>query len=300
MTPILLCEPNFSEGRDLDLVAKIIQPVKDNPGVTIIDLDSDGDHNRTVLTFLGEPADVLDAICALAEQTTALIDMTMHQGSHPRMGALDVVPFVPIRGLGSAEAVAAAKQFGEHLGSLGVPVYFYEDAATRPERKRLPAIRKGQYEALAEKMLDPTFAPDAGPATFNPRSGATVTGSRFPLLAYNVNLATTDLELGTRIAKTVRESSGGLPGVRGIALALEAKQQVQVSMNLTDYRLTSIPTVFNMIVDLASQAGVEVIDAELVGPVPLEAFEAVLRDTLKLKSFDMHQIIENAILDSDS
>jgi glutamate formiminotransferase len=300
MKPILLCEPNFSEGRDLDLVERIIAPVRAADGVKIIDLDSDADHNRTVLTFLGSPDDVLAATCALAEQTTALIDMTSHTGSHPRMGALDVVPFVPIRNMTSEQAVAVAKQFGEHLGSLGVPVYFYEDAATRPERKRLPAIRKGQYEILSEKMLDPAFAPDAGPAEFNPRSGATVTGSRFPLLAYNVNLATTDLDLGTRIAKAVRESSGGFPGVRGIALALEEKQQVQVSMNLTDYRRTSIPTVYNAIVDLAGREGVEVVDAELVGPVPLAALEAVLRNTLKLKSFDMHQIIENALLDSES
>jgi glutamate formiminotransferase len=298
MDRILLCEPNFSEGRDLDLVKQIIEPVRANPGVTVIDLDSDADHNRTVLTFLGGPDDVLTAICALAERTTTLIDMASHQGSHPRMGALDVVPFVPIRGLTSDDAVATARQFGEYLGSLGVPVYYYEDAATRPDRKRLPTIRKGQYEALPEKMLDPNFAPDAGPAEFNPRSGATVTGSRFPLLAYNVNLNTTDLDLAKRIASAVRESSGGLPAVRGIALPLEEKQQVQVSMNLTDYRQTSIPTVFNMIVDLADQAGVDVADAELIGPVPLAAFEAVLRDTLKLKCFDMHQIIENAILDS--
>ncbi len=297
MSRILLCEPNISEGRDLARVERIVAPVRNTPGVRVIDLDSDADHNRTVLTFLGAPEAVLRAANAMAEVAVELIDMTAHTGSHPRMGAIDVAAFVPIRNVTSDEAVAISRQFGEHLCSLGVPVYYYEDAATRPDRKSLPKIRKGQYEALPEKMLDPNFAPDAGPAAFNPKSGATVTGSRFPLLAYNVNLATTDLELATAIAKSIRETSGGFPKVRAIALPLHGKQQVQVSMNLVDYRVTSIPSVFEAIRTQAEASGVDIVDAELVGPVPLAAFEDALKHYLKLDTFDMHQIVENAILD---
>jgi glutamate formiminotransferase / 5-formyltetrahydrofolate cyclo-ligase len=297
MSQILLCEPNLSEGRDLAIVEQIVAPVRATPGVKIIDLDSDADHNRTVLTFLGAPEAVLAAANAMADVAIELIDMSTHTGSHPRLGAIDVAAFVPIRNISADEAVAIAKQFGEHLGSLGVPVYYYEDAATRPERKSLPKIRKGQYEALPEKMLSPDFAPDAGPATFNAKSGATVTGSRFSLLAYNVNLATTDLDLATTIARSIRQSGGGFPAVRAIGLVLEEKQQVQVSMNLVDYRITAISTVFEAIRAQAEQAGVAVVDAELVGPVPLAAFEDALKHYLQLDTFDMHQIVENAILD---
>ena len=193
MRKILLCEPNISEGRDLALVEQVADEIRAVPGVKLLDYSSDPDHNRSVFTYLGEPEPALEATQRLAAKTFALIDMTTHHGSHPRQGALDVAPFIPIRNIDSAEAVAIARRFGRFVGELGVPVYYYEDAATRPERKSLPDIRKGEYEALPAKAGKPEWLPDEGPAIFNPKSGVTVTGARFPLVAFNVNLRTTDV-----------------------------------------------------------------------------------------------------------
>ena len=294
---VLLCEPNFSEGRDADVIERITAQVRSAPGVRLLDADSDADHNRSVLTYVGEPRAVLAATKAMASKAIELIDMSTHAGSHPRMGALDVVPFVPIRNMDTAEAVAIAKQFGEFLGELGVPVYYYEDAATSPDRKTVPQIRKGQYEALPAKLADPDWAPDAGPAEFNAASGATITGARFPLLAFNVNLATTDLAIADRIARAVRQSSGGLPHVRAIALALENAGMVQVSMNLTDFRQTPIPLVIEAIRAEAARHGVAVAGSQLVGPVPLAAMTGVFEPYLQLQGFSADQIIENALID---
>ena len=294
---VLLCEPNFSEGRDADVIERITAQVRSAPGVRLLDADSDADHNRSVLTYVGEPRAVLAATKAMASKAIELIDMSTHAGSHPRMGALDVVPFVPIRNMDTAEAVAIAKQFGEFLGELGVPVYYYEDAATSPDRKTVPQIRKGQYEALPAKLADPDWAPDAGPAEFNAASGATITGARFPLLAFNVNLATTDLAIADRIARAVRQSSGGLPHVRAIALALENAGMVQVSMNLTDFRQTPIPLVIEAIRAEAARHGVAVAGSQLVGPVPLAAMTGVFEHYLQLQGFSADQIIENALID---
>ncbi len=294
---ILLCEPNFSEGRDADIVERITAEVRNTPGVRLLDVDSDADHNRSVLTCIGAPEAVLSATKAMAARAIELIDMSKHTGSHPRMGAVDVVPFVPIRNMTTAEAVAVARQFGEFVGSLGVPVYYYEDAATRKDRKTVPQIRKGQYEALPAKLTDPDWAPDAGPAEFNPASGATITGARFPLLAFNVNLATTDLDLAGRIARTIRQSSGGMPHVRAIALPLEEANMVQVSMNLTDFRQTPIPLVMEAIRKAAAADGVSVAGTQLVGPVPLAAITGALEHYLQLQDFSADQIIENALID---
>ncbi len=294
---VLLCEPNFSEGRDADIIEQITDQVRAAPGVRLLDTDSDADHNRSVLTYVGEPEAVLAATKAMAAKAIELIDMAAHTGSHPRMGAVDVVPFVPVRNMDTAEAVAIARQFGEFLGSLGVPVYYYEDAATRPDRKTVPQIRKGQYEALPAKLADPDWAPDAGPAEFNPASGATITGARFPLLAFNVNLATTDLAVADRIARAVRQSSGGLPHVRAIALSLEEAGMVQVSMNLTDFTQTPIPLVMEAIRTEAARHGVAVAGSQLVGPVPLAAMTGVFQHYLQLQGFSPDQIIENALID---
>jgi len=297
MTKVLLCEPNFSEGRDAGIIEQVTDQVRRVTGVRLIDTNSDADHNRSVLSYLGEPVAVLAATKAMAAKAIELIDMRKHIGSHPRMGAVDVVPFVPVRNMETAEAVHIARQFGEFLGGLGVPVYYYEDAATRPNRKTVPQIRTGQYEALAEKLKDPGWSPDAGPAKFNAASGATITGVRMPLIALNVNLATTDLAVADRIARTVRESSGGLPHVRAIALSLEEARMVQVSMNLTNFRETPIPQVMEAIRSEAGSYGVSIAGAELVGPVPLEAVTEVLKRYLQAQDFSMEQIIENALID---
>jgi glutamate formiminotransferase len=251
-----------------------------------------------VLTYLGEPEAVLEATRAMAVKALELMDMSRHKGAHPRMGALDVCPFIPIRNVTTEEAVVIARRFGKHLGALGVPVYYYEDAATRPERLLLTSIRKGEYEGLPRKLQDPAWEPDEGPAVFNPKAGATVTGARFPLVAFNVNLRTTDLSIAERIAKAVRHINGGYRYVRAIGLALSDEGLVQVSMNLTNYLKTPVPRVLETIRSEASRYGVNVAGCEFVGPVPLGALEEPLKHYLQVHDFSMSQIIENALLDS--
>ena len=297
MRQVLLCEPNISEGRDLEAVEKVVDELRGAEGIKILDLSSDADHNRSVFTYLGDPESVLEATKAMAARALDLIDMSEHQGSHPRMGAVDVVPFVPVRGMETEDAVRIARRFGAFLGGLGVPVYYYEEAATRPEWEKLPAIRKGQYEALEAKLKDPAWAPDEGPQRFNPRAGATVTGVRFPLVAFNVNLRTADQAVADRIARAVRHISGGYRYVRAIGLTLEGESIVQVSMNLVNYTRTPLPRVLETIRSEAARYGVSVAGAELIGPVPLGALEEVVRYYLQAHDFSMDQVIETALLD---
>jgi glutamate formiminotransferase len=294
---VLSCVPNISEGRNKAIIEKVVDELRRVKGVTISSISSDPDHNRTVLTYLGRPEAVLAATQAMAGRAVELIDMSRHKGSHPRQGAVDVVPFIPVRGIETKEAVEISRTFGRYMGGLGVPVYYYEDSATRPERTLLTSIRKGEYEALAQKLAQPEWAPDEGPATFNPKSGATVTGARFPLIAMNVNLRTTDLDIAQTIARGVRHINGGYRYVRAIGLALADEGLVQVSMNLTNYAKTPIPRVLETIRSEADRYGVSVAGVELVGPVPLGAIEEPLRHYLQLHSFSMDQIIENSLLD---
>lgn len=297
MRKVLLCEPNISEGIDLALVNDVLAQIRRFPEVKILDVSSDADHNRSVFTYLGEPQSVLEATKAMAQKALERIDMRTHHGSHPRMGAVDVVPFVPVRGVSIAEAVEISREFGRFAGALGVPVYYYEEAAQRPEREKLPDIRKGQYEALEAKLKDPAWAPDEGPVAFNARSGGLVTGVRFPLVAFNVNLHTADVSIAERIAKAVRHINGGYRYVRAIGLAVEEKGQVQVSMNLVNYTKTPIPRVLETIRAEALRYGVLVAGTELVGPVPMEALQEVLKYYLQAHEFKMDQIIESALLD---
>ena len=294
---ILMCVPNISEGKNLKVVEQVMEEIRRVADVKVQDVSSDPDHNRSVLTYLGEPEAVLKATRAMAKKTFELIDMSKHHGSHPRMGAVDVVPFIPIRGVETKEAVEIARRFGKFVGEQGVPVYYYEDAATRPERKSLTDIRKGEYEALPEKLKSPAWAPDEGPAVFNPKSGGLVTGARFPLVAFNVNLRTENLEIAQKIAKAVRQINGGYRFVRAIGLSLEDQKMVQVSMNLTHYQKTPIPRVFETIRSEAARYGVNVAGTELVGPVPLGALEEVLKHYLQVHDFSMDQIIENALIE---
>lgn len=297
MKKVLLCEPNISEGIDHDLVEEVIDQVRQFNGIKILDISSDADHNRSVFTYLGEPEIVLQATQNMAKVALERIDMRTQHGSHPRMGAVDVAPFIPVRGMEIAEAVEIARRFGRFIGNLGVPVYYYEEAATRPEREKLPDIRKGQYEALQAKMQDPAWAPDEGPAVFNPKAGALVTGVRFPLVAFNVNLRTTDVSIAEQIAKGVRHINGGFRYVRAMGLALEEKGMVQVSMNLVNYAKTPIPRVLETVRAEARRYGVSVAGTELVGPVPLGALEEVLKYYLQAHDFKVDQIIENALID---
>ena len=297
MKKIVLCEVNVSEGRDLSVVEQIVDQVRQADRVRLLDYSADADHHRAVVTYLGEPEAVLEATKRLASKAVELIDMRQHQGSHPRMGAVDVVPFVPVRGVQTEEVVELARAFGRFWGSMGVPTYYYEEAATRPERRSLPAIRKGQYEALPEKLAQQDWKPDEGPAEFNARSGATVTGVRTPLVAFNVNLKTSDLAIADRIARAVRHINGGFRYVRAMGLALDGQDMVQVSMNLINVEKTPIPRVLETIRFEAQRHGVSVAGSELIGPVPMNALEEVLRHYLQCHDFSTEQIIEMALLD---
>jgi len=293
---ILECVPNISEGTEREIVEQVVEQLRKVEGVKILDYSSDADHNRSVLTYLGQPGAVLEATKAMALKALALIDMSQHQGSHPRMGAIDVVPFIPIKGVETEEAIEVARQFGRFLGEQGVPVYYYEDAATRPERTNLAKIRKGQYEALPDKLRDPAWAPDEGPAEFNPKAGATVTGVRFPLIAFNVNLRTTDLDIADRIARAVRHISGGYRYVKAMGVALEEKQMVQVSMNLTNYTKTPVPRVLETIRMEAARHGVSVAGTEVIGAIPMGAMEEIVKHYVQAHDFELSQVIEYSLL----
>ncbi len=294
---LLECVPNISEGRDPDKIASIAEEIKKHKKVRLLNISSDKDHHRSVFTFVGEPEAVKEAAFSFALKAIDLIDMRTHRGEHPRMGAVDVVPFVPIHGVEMEEAVRVAREFGKELGSRGIPIFFYEEAAFRDERKELPAIRKGEYEGLPEKLKDPQWKPDEGPAEFDPKSGATVVGARFPLIAYNVNLKSQDLSLARDVARKVRFKDGGFPHVRAMGVELKEKGMVQVSMNLTNYRETNIPKVYDFIEAEAVRRGVEVAGSEIVGLIPLDVLEGVVKHYLKYPEFSIRQVIEQRILE---
>jgi glutamate formiminotransferase len=294
---VLECVPNISEGRDLSKVEKLIEAVRSAPGVALLDYSSDEDHNRSVVTYVGEPEAVFQATLALCLRAFELIDMSLHKGAHPRMGAVDVIPFIPLREVSNKEAVELAHRLGRRLGEEGVPVYYYEEAASSPERRNLADVRRGEYEGLAQKLATPEGQPDAGPNKFNPGAGAVIVGVRFPLVAFNVNLATTDLEVAKRIADAVRHVRGGYRAVKAMGVALEEKGQVQVSMNLVNYQQTPIHRVVETVRFEAARHGVAVAGCELIGLAPLAAFEESLRHYLQIHDFSLDQIIETRLLE---
>jgi len=294
---LIECVPNVSEGRDAAVIERIAEAVRGTRGVELLDWSADRDHNRAVLTYVGEPEAVLAATQSLCLEAFAAIDMQGHRGAHPRLGAVDVIPFVPLRGVTSEEAVGLARRLGEWIGEQGVPVYYYEETATRAERRSLPDVRRGEYEGLAAKLVTPEGAPDAGPTAFNRRSGASIVGVRFPLIAFNVNLATGDLSVAKRIAEAVRFSGGGYRYVRAIGVALESTGQVQVSTDILQYEKTPIHRLLETIRSEAARCGVAVAGCELVGLAPLATFEEVIRHYLQVHDFSVDQIIESRLLE---
>ncbi len=287
------CVPNFSEGRRPEVVAAIELAAREVPGVRVLGMERDADHNRCVLTFAGEPAAVVEAAVACARKAAELIDLRNHQGEHPRMGATDVIPFVPIEGVDMAACVELARRCARRIGDeLGIPAFLYGEAATRDERRNLAQVREGEFEGLRELIgKDPAKTPDFGPHQIHASAGATAVGARFFLIAYNVNLESRDLKLAKRIAKAIREKDGGMKGVRALGLELRDSGCVQVSMNLVDYRQTSPAHAFARIAELAAAEGVQIRESEIIGLLPQEALELCARQTMQMKNL---QGMENA------
>jgi len=299
MAALIECIPNVSEGRRDDVVASLAAAaLSAAPGVVLLDRTSDADHNRSVLTFLGEGEALVAAMTALVGAALESIDLRKHAGAHPRLGAVDVIPFVPVRGATTADCVALAKTLGKTLADrYGLPVYLYEDAASRPERQNLANIRKGEFEGLASKMSDPAWKPDFGPSAPHPSGGASVVGARAPLIAYNINLATGDLAVADRIAKAIRHLSGGYRYVKAMGVKLEARGQVQVSINMTNFEKTPLHRVFETVRSEAEREGVAIVGSEIVGLVPQAALLAAAGHYLRLEADPAPQVLENKLLE---
>ena len=297
MPGLIECVPNFSEGRRAEVVDEIVRAIGQIDGITVLDHSRDETHNRSVVTFAGSAEMVVRAATAGVGRALELIDMEQHTGAHPRIGAVDVIPFVPLGSTTIEECVDLARRFGEQIATrFDLPVFLYGDAALRPERRRLAHVRRGQYEALREEIgTNADRAPDYGPPRLHPRGGAVAVGARKPLIAFNVNLRTDDLALAIRIASTIRESSGGLPAVQAMGVLLENPGQppmAQVSMNLVDWQRTGIPTVVREIRRLAREAGTDIDHCELIGLAPTGALLEVAAETLGLADFTADQALE--------
>jgi glutamate formiminotransferase len=289
---LIECVPNVSEGRRGDAIDRMADAIRAVEGARLLDRTSDVDHNRSVFTFAGPPEAVEAAAHALVDAALREIDLRTHTGEHPRIGAVDVVPFVPLAGTTMDECVEIAHRFGRAIAERhDLPVYFYAKAASRPERVRLPDIRRPQFEGLAE-LVATTHVPDAGPSRVHPSAGAMVTGARPPLIAFNIELDTTDVKLAKRIAKEIRESSGGLPAVQALGFELTDPPRAQVSMNLLDTTVTSLGRVWDEVERRASAEGVRILRGELIGLMPLDAALQATAGALRLEGFTRERIIE--------
>lgn len=298
MDKLIECVPNFSEGRDREKMERIVAPFRGRTGVRLLDYQADADHNRMVVTAIGEPAALAAAVIEAVGEAVAVIDMTTHTGQHPRMGACDVIPFVPVRNIEMAEAVAVSKEVAAALADrFNLSVFLYEESAGRPERRGLAAIRKGQFEGMAEKLRSPDWRPDYGPSTVHPSAGVTAVGARMPLVAFNVNLGTPDLAVADAIARKVRHIGGGLRYCKGIGVALADRGIVQVSMNLTDFTRTALYTALELVRVEARRYGVPVVGSEIVGLVPMAALIDSAVYYMGIEDFSSDQVLEARLLE---
>jgi len=290
--------PNFSEGRNEEIVRQIIAQAEGVQDVWILDWSMDIDHNRSVVTLVGSPEPLLEALFRMTKKAMELIDLRTHKGEHPRMGATDVIPLVPVMNITMEECVELSKRLGKRIGDeLNIPVFLYERSATAPHRENLADIRKGEFEGFFEKIKDPRWKPDFGPEEVHPTAGVTAVGAREYLIAFNVNLGTTRIEIAEKIAKAVRHISGGYRYVKAIAVDLKEKGMVQVSMNMTNYKKSPLFRVFETIKREAQRYGVPVVGTEIIGMVPMQAMLEVAQFYLQLDDFDMNRIIESKILE---
>lgn len=293
---ILECVPNFSEGRDPARIEAIVQPFRGREGVKLLDTQRDEDHNRLVVTVVGEPKALKAAVLEAMAAAVAVIDLRQHRGQHPRMGAVDVVPFIPVRHVTMAEAVELSRQVAAAAAeTLNLPIFLYEESASAPHRRNLAEIRKGQFEGMPEKLRQPEWAPDFGPAEVHPSAGVTAVGARMALVAYNVNLGTTHLEIANDIARKLRHLSGGLRYCKAIGIALTERGIVQVSMNMTDFTRTALYRAFELVRIEARRWGVPVVGSEIVGLVPMAALIDTAAYYLQLENFNPEQVLESRI-----
>lgn len=294
---IIECVPNFSEGRDLAKVEQIVTPLKDKEGVKLVNYEPDADYNRLVVTVLGEPEAVKAAVLEAIVVATDVIDLNRHEGEHLRMGATDVVPFIPIRNMSMEEAVTVAQDMGRAINErCGIPVFLYEEAASRPERRNLVTVRKGQFEGMPEKLLLPEWEPDFGERKIHPTAGIAAVGARLPLIAFNIDLGTTDVGIANTIARYIRQSAGGFQYIKAGGVELKEKGIVQVTMNITNYQKNPIYRVFETVKMEAKRYGVPVLGCEIVGLAPMEALMDTAAYYIGLHDFDSSKVIETALL----
>ena len=287
------CVPNFSEGRDLQKIDKIVAPSRGKQGVKLLDYSNDEDHNRLVVTVVGEPEPLRDAVLEAIGVAVELIDLNHHQGQHPRMGAVDVVPFIPIRNVTMEEAVALSKEVGKEVAKrYNLPVFLYEKSASAPHRENLAAVRKGEFEGMAEKIKQPEWHPDFGLAERHPTAGTVAIGARMPLVAYNINLNTPSLEIAHDIAKKIRFIGGGLRYCKAMGVELKDRGITQVSINMTDYTRTALYRAFELVRVEARRYGVSIVGSEIIGLVPMEALIDTASYYLGLENFSMEQVLE--------
>lgn len=295
MPKLVECVPNFSEGRRTAIIEQIIAAIKNVGGVKLLNYSSDASHNRSVVTFVGDPEGVLEAAFQAAKKAAELIDLEVHRGEHPRMGATDVIPFIPISEVTMDDCIVLARRLGQRLGEeLAIPVFLYEQAATRPERRNLANVRKGQYEGLKEAIHEADRQPDYGPCRVG-RAGATAVGARPPLIAYNINLGTADVSIAQKIARSIRGSSGGFQSVKALGVMLEEKNLAQVSINMCNYKEVPLYRVFELVKTEAARYGVNVAGSEIVGLTPMEALIEAAEFYLRLDNFQLEQILEKRV-----
>lgn len=300
MPAVIECVPNISEGTHRASVDEIAAAVRSAPGVRLLDVSSDSSHNRSVLTFVGDAAGIRAGVAALFEAALPRIDLTKHKGEHPRVGAVDVVPIIPIRGATVADCVALAREIAEAIaGKHGVPVFLYEDAASAEHRRNLADIRKGEFEGLPQKMRDPRWKPDFGPDRPHPTAGAVVVGVRAPLIAYNINLGTRDVSIADRIAKSIRHIGGGFRYVKAMGVELADRGQSQVSINMTNFKKTPLHRVFECVRSEAERYGVAIVGSEIVGLTPAEALFMAAEHYLRIENFRPEQVLEVQLLEGE-
>ena len=295
---IVQCVPNFSEGRDLEKIEKIVQPLRGKEGVKLLNYESDKNYNRLVVTVIGEPNRVKEAVLEAIGMATELIDMNNHKGQHSRFGSTDVCPFIPIKDMTMDDAVELARELGKEVANkYNIPVFLYENAATKPERENLATVRKGEYEGLDDKFKDPNWVPDFGEAKKHNTAGAIAIGARRPLIAYNINLDTENIEIASKIAKTIRHSSGGYRFIKAGPVEVPERNITQVTMNLTDYTKTSMYRAFEAVKMEAKRFGVNVMGSEIVGLCPMEALIDVSAYYLGLENFDLSKVLETNLME---